>query len=232
MTTNYKLLGAGLAVLVTGAVIGWSASNRNAIGSTSSAVTASADVGDDRRTGDIAPRNPFRSVRGTTVPSGTPLSIAVNTDITSKAAVGQTWHGEVTADVYEDGRLVIPAGSSIRGTVRVAQPAERGDRAQLQLGLSSITVAGRSYPISGRSELIVAGSPRARNVGAIAGGTAAGALLGKAIGGSTKGTVIGGVVGGAAATAAVAKSKGYQAKIDAGDRVSFTTTRSVTIRRS
>jgi hypothetical protein len=80
--------------------------------------------------------------------------------------------------------------------------------------------------------MVVAGSPRARNVGAIAGGTAAGALIGRAVGGSTRSTVIGGLVGGTAAGAAVAASKGYQAKIDAGEPVSFTTSSSVRIRRS
>ncbi|HYM81923.1 MAG TPA: hypothetical protein VEY91_11025 [Candidatus Limnocylindria bacterium] len=234
---NHQFVAAGLAVLLAGAAIGWAASRSNTPAEAKDA--AALAVNDDRPTGDITPRVQYREPRrprtssGNIVPAGTALSIAVNTGMTSKtSSVGETWHGEVTQDVYEDGRLVIPAGSSVRGTVRVSNAARSGDRAALQLGLSSVTVRGRSYTLGGTSEMIVAGSPRARNIGAIAGGTAAGALLGKAIGGSTKSTVIGGVVGGAAATAAVKASKGYQAEIDAGESLSFTTSRSVTIRRT
>jgi hypothetical protein len=159
------------------------------------------------------------------------MAITVHDELSSKSAhVGQPWSGTVAQSIVVDGRTVIPAGSRVSGTVSVADPAQRGDRAKLRLALSRVTVEGRSYSVGGRSELMQAGSPRARNVGAIAGGTAAGALLGKAIGGSTKSTVTGAVVGGAAATAAVAASKGYQVGIDAGDQVSFTTTRSVTVR--
>jgi hypothetical protein len=69
-----------------------------------------------------------------------------------------------------------------------------------------------------------------RNVGAIAGGTAAGALIGRAVGHSGKGTLIGALVGGAASTAAVAASKGYQASVAAGQEMHFTTVSSMTVR--
>jgi len=64
-------------------------------------------------------------------------------------------------------------------------------------------------------------SPRARNLGAVAGGAAAGALIGKAAGGG-KGALIGGLIGGAAAGAGVAASKGYQVVIKEGTPLTFT----------
>ena len=168
---------------------------------------------------------------GIRIPAGTPVVVAVNTSLSTKTAgVGDSWSGTVTEPVFAGGREVIPAGSYVRGVVLVAQPAQRGDRATLQLAMRSISIGGRSYPVRGSSEAVVAGSPRVRNVGAIAGGAAAGALLGKAIGHSAKSTVIGAVLGGGAATAAVVASHGYQATIPAGRTMEFTTGSSMTVR--
>jgi hypothetical protein len=244
-----KKIAAGVVALLLTAVLFWTLGRHSVIpnaesGLPDSLVTAMVEDAQpqgkdvqERRRGDIRPRVRYRpapsrptQIAGITVPSGTPMSITVHQDLSSKSSVGQSWSGAVAEPVYANGRIAIPAGSTVSGTVSVADPAQRGDRAKLRLALSRVEVNGRSYSLSGRSELLTAGSPRARNVGAIAGGTAAGALLGKAIGGSTKSTVVGGVVGGAAATAAVAASKGYQVGVDAGDELSFTTTRSVTLR--
>jgi uncharacterized membrane protein YeaQ/YmgE (transglycosylase-associated protein family) len=153
-----------------------------------------------------------RTVRGLGLAAGTPVAVSLQTSLSSKTAyAGQSWSGVVTEPVYRNGREVIPAGSTVRGVVAVARPAERGSRATLQLALRSALVNGRSYSLRGSSEAVTAGSPRLRNVGAVAGGAAAGALLGKVIGHSGKATLIGALIGGGAGTAAVAASHGYQA---------------------
>ena len=87
----------------------------------------------------------------------------------------------------------------------------------LDLALSSINVEGRTYRVHGGTEAVVAGSTRARNLGAVAAGAGAGALIGKAVGGGGKGALIGGLIGGAAATGAVAASKGYQVVLKPGN---------------
>ena len=158
------------------------------------------------------------------VASGPPVAVSVNTTISSKTAgVGSSWTGTVESDVYRNGRVVIPAGSTVHGTVLAAQPAERGERAMLRLGLTSVNVDGRSYRLRAGSEAIIAGSTRARNLGAIAAGTAGGAIIGKAVGGSGKSTVIGGLIGAAATGGAVAASKGYQVVVKPGTEITFTT---------
>jgi hypothetical protein len=74
---------------------------------------------------------------------------------------------------------------------------------------------------------VVAGSPRARNLGAIAGGAAAGAIIGKATGdNATKGAVIGGAI----ATGAVAASKGYQVVLSNGAILRFVVRDDVAVR--
>lgn len=166
------------------------------------------------------------------VPSGTPVSVTVNSKISSETAqVGDTWTGVVKENVNVGEKTVIPAGSTVSGTVTDVKPAARGDRATLALAVSSISVEGRDYPVHASTEPIVAGSTRARNLGAMAGGAAAGALIGRAVGGSGKGALIGGLIGGAAAGGAVAKSKGYQVVLKEGTDITFNTTSSVAIRR-
>jgi len=107
---------------------------------------------------------------------------------------------------------------------------QRGERARLRLSMTSVSVDGRRHTVRGSSETIVAGSPRTRNVGAIAGGTAAGALIGHAVGGSTKGTVIGGLLGGAAGYGATRHALRTM-QLKPGTVVTFTAREDVVARR-
>jgi hypothetical protein len=175
----------------------------------------------------VAPANP-----GVTVPEGTALKIAVNAQITSETAqVGDAWEGKVSEPLVIGTAAPIPAGSVVKGVVKAVKPAEKGDRAMLQLAITSVEVEGRSHAFNASTEEMIAGSTRTRNVGTVAGGAAAGALLGKAIGGGGKGALIGGLLGGAAATGVVASTKGYQVVIKEGSELSFTVNEAVTMKQ-
>lgn len=168
---------------------------------------------------------------GVTLPAGTGVNVTVTTALTSETAhVGDTWTGEIKENVIVGDRVVFPAGSPVSGVISGVLPAERGSRAFLVLEVRSVSANGQTHMVSANADSIIAGSTRARNVGAVAGGAAAGALLGKAIGGGGKGALIGGLVGGAAATGAVAKSKGYQALVKEGSVITFNVNESVKIR--
>jgi len=161
-----------------------------------------------------------------TLPSGTSIEVTLGTALSSEtASAGTAWSGTVL-----NGREGIPTGSSVSGTVTSVKPAKKGDRAMLDLGMSAITVDGHRYAVQGSTEAIIAGSTRARNLGAIAGSAAAGALIGQAVSGSTKGTVTGAVVGGGVATGVVATSDGYQVVLKPGSTLTFTTSQSVAVR--
>ena len=165
------------------------------------------------------------------LPSGTTIDVALGTALTSEtASVGDAWSGSVRSASVVDGWNVIPAGSSVSGTVGAVRPARKGDRAMLDLGLTSVTVGDRTYRVRGTTEAIVAGSTRARNLGAIGAATAAGAVVGQAVGGSTKSTVVGAVVGGGAATAVVSQTKGFQVALKEGTPLTFKTTEAVAVR--
>jgi hypothetical protein len=178
-----------------------------------------------------APAAPAESP-GITVPSGTQVAITLNTNLTSETAqVGDAWTGVVKDNVVVGEKTVIPAGSIVSGTVSAVRPAKGGDRAMLDLAVDGMTVEGGQYSVHATTEAVVAGSTRARNLGAVAGGAAAGALIGRAVGGSGKGALIGGLLGGAAAGGAVAKSKGYQVVLKEGTQLTFTTSQEVAIKR-
>jgi len=170
-------------------------------------------------------------VANTTLPSGTSLDVTLNTPLTSETAtVGDAWTGTIRNASMVDGHSAFPAGSTVSGTVTSVTPAHKGDRAMLDLGLSSVTVGDNNYRVHGTMESITAGSTRARNLGAIGAATAAGAVVGHAIGGSGKGTLIGAVVGGGAATGVVAGTKGYQVELKPGASLTFTTSEAVAVR--
>jgi hypothetical protein len=166
---------------------------------------------------------------GVTVESGTPLNISVANQISSESAnVGDTWSGELKDNVVVGDRVVFPAGSVVSGTITEAVPAQKGSLAKLGLEVNSITVNGTRHAISASTEPIEAGSPRARNLGAVAGAAGAGALIGHAVGGG-KGALIGGLLGAGAAGVGVAKSKGYQVVLKEGTAMTFTVKQPTTV---
>lgn len=168
---------------------------------------------------------------GVTIPAGTPLAIEVAAQISSETAQpGDTWTGTIKEPVVVGGNAPIPTGATVNGVIVGSQGAQRGGRAFLVLAVKSVTVNGETHSLSAGTDSIIAGSTRARNLGAIAGSAAAGALIGKAVGGSGKGALIGGILGGAAATGAVARSKGYQVVIKEGTVITFHTNNSVVMR--
>jgi len=156
------------------------------------------------------------------VAAGTEIKVTMGTALTSETAKpGDAWTGSIGQAVTVGSAAPFPAGSVVNGVVEGAVPAAKGGRACLVLRVTSIQSNGATHEISATADSLVAGSTRKRNVGAIAGGAAAGALLGKAIGGSTKGAVIGGLLGGAAATGVVAGSKGFQVEVAQGKELVF-----------
>lgn len=168
--------------------------------------------------------------QGVTVPEGTAIKVTVDAQISSETAQpGDTWTGVVKEPVVIGTDAPIPAGSIVHGVITGSLAAEKGNRATLVMAVKSITVGSTEHAVPAGTDSIIAGSPRARNLGAIAGSAAAGALIGKAVGGG-KGALIGGLIGGGAATGVVAKSKGYQVVLKPGTELTFTVSRAVVMK--
>lgn len=165
------------------------------------------------------------------LPSGTEVDVTLSTGMSSESAtVGTPWSGVLRNAIVAEGRVIAPAGSAVGGSVTSVLAAQRGDRAMLDLGLSWFEGSGRRYSVRGSTPSIIAGSTRARNLGAIAAATAAGAVAGHAIGKSDKGTIIGAVVGAGTAAGVVSQTRGWQVLLKPGMGLTFTTTQTVAVR--
>ena len=214
---------AGRTNLISGVMLGaalWLLSGCNEAEVTQAANARAADAG---VTNDVV-----RSAHS--VPSGTSISVTLGSTLSSETAqVGDSWHGTVSENVMLENDGMIPAGSDVDGRVTGVTTAERGSRAMLDLAVRSIRVHGRNVSMAATSEAVVAGSTRARNLGAIAGGAVAGALIGKVVG-DGKNAAVGGLLGGAAATGVVAGSKGYQVVLTDGTVMNFTVSQTVAMR--
>ena len=133
------------------------------------------------------------------IPAGTAFNVRLDTQVsTENDQAGDSWNGTVTQSVIADNRVVIPAGTPVEGVVTNSQQGTHDTRPSMQLEVRRVSVDGRSQVVNADTEPIVAGSNRAKKLGVIAGGAAAGALLGHAIGREHHGTLIGGILGGAA----------------------------------
>src|SRR5262245_8855091 len=133
------------------------------------------------------------------VPAGTPIDVRLDSKIsTEDASSGDAWSGTVYRSVMSGGRVAIPAGSPVRGVVVSSVQGTHETRPQIALALRTANVDGQTLRVNGETEPIVAGSNRAKKVGAIVGGAAAGAVLGHAVARDSHGALIGGILGGAA----------------------------------
>jgi hypothetical protein len=139
------------------------------------------------------------------LPASAVLGLQIETPVSSeRARIEDRVEAHVTRDVLADGRVAIPAGSRVIGSVtlvdkggKIKTPARLGIRFHtLVLGDGS-EVALRTEPIYREGQ-----SPTGDSAKKIGGAAVVGAILGGIVGGG-KGAVIGGTVGGAGGTAAV-----------------------------
>jgi hypothetical protein len=80
------------------------------------------------------------SARAAEVPAGTPIEVRLESKLSSnQSKAGDEVRAAVIAPVIADGKVVIPAGSTIIGKVKQAQPSTNGqDRASLALEFGEI----------------------------------------------------------------------------------------------
>jgi hypothetical protein len=172
-----------------------------------------------------------------TAASGTHVSLAVANAISSRSAkAGEEFTATVNSDVRDAaGHVVIPAGSTVHGTIVEVHPGGTKNPGMLKLAINSVNVRGTSYPLDATIESAatvregrgVTGKEAAK-VGA---GAAVGAIAGRIIGKDTKGTIIGGVVGAAAGAGVAAATRSIDIVLPAGGQVDIALTTPVTVKR-
>jgi hypothetical protein len=164
-----------------------------------------------------------------TLEAGRQFSMATTTTISSRTAKpGDAFSATVVTDVSDDaGRVTIPSGSVVSGTITDVKPAPNpSSSGTLTLAVNSVTVRGQSYPIEASIDSLdtqrqgqgVSGG----DVAKVGVGAAAGAILGRVIGKNTKGAVIGGILGGIVGAGVAVQSKDADITLPAGTHVVVT----------
>ncbi len=194
------------------------------------AVLAGCSAGEsaDAPDGDNAPAN-------RTLVEGTRVDVTLTDAISSSTArVGDAFVAQVVGDVTNaEGMNVIPAGSTVHGTVTEVRPANNTrSSGTLTLALSSVRIEGTRYELDASIDALETvneerGVEKA-DVARVAGGAAAGAVLGRVIGGNTQGTIIGGAVGAVTGAAVSVAVKDMDIVLPAGADMTLTLRRPFT----
>ncbi len=149
------------------------------------------------------------------VPVGTEFDVRLQTPLSSETAqVEDRFEATTVVDYTVGDRVVVPAGSVMRGIVSSVTKAGRIERkGSLTVAFDQLTVAGRSYPMRGTVTQAIESEGIKGEAAKIGAGAGVGAIIGGIIGG-VKGALAGILIGGGGTIAA---TEGTDAKLEAGD---------------
>lgn len=148
------------------------------------------------------------------IPVGQEIDVRLQTRLSSETAqVEDRFEATTLVDLREGERVLVPAGSTLRGVVMAVERAGRFDRrASLTLSFDLLRIGERSYPIRATvTEALETGGYR-EDVGKIGAGAAVGAVIGGILGGF-KGAMAGILIGGGGTIAA---TEGKELVLDVG----------------
>ena len=189
-----------------------------------------------------APENPDYGIVGM-VPSpsnqlaeGTNIRVRLMQTLSTRTAQdGEPFHGQVAADVYKEGRVVIPVGSELRGRViSVTQGHRLGTPATLRLRPDAVLLPdGTSYHLYAQAIRTDAPGTRAdaeggiqpssrvaRNLAELGAGSGGGAATGAILAGPV-GAATGAIVGAGLVTAHLLLQHPHQASVEQGSEITF-----------
>ena len=164
------------------------------------------------------------------IPAGRTVTVRIGESLSSKTAQdGQTFTGTLANGIAVHGKVIVPAGSGVTGTVSEAKSAGRfKGQAILAIRLTSVNIKGVPHRVSTDEYVVTQKGKGKRSAVMIGGGAGGGALIGGLAGGG-KGALIGGLIGAGAGTAGAAFTGNKELTIPAESAVSFKTTSSITI---
>lgn len=166
-----------------------------------------------------------------TVPAEAVIGLQLESTITSESArIEDRVEARVTRDVRAQGRVAIPSGSRMLGSVSLV---ERGgkmrERARLGVRFHTIVLAdGTELPLQTETIFREGDAPGNASAAKVGGGAIGGAILGAILGGG-KGAAIGAGVGAGAGTATVMAGGRRPAEIRAGSPVTVKVLSPVTV---
>ena len=157
------------------------------------------------------------------VPTGQELDVRLQSTLSSEtAAVEQRFEATTAVDLMQNGRVLVPAGSIVRGVVSGVEKAGRVDRTgKLTLSFDRLSLRGRDHEIRATATDVFKSGGILEEKGTAGVGAGAGAIVGGILGG-VKGAVLGAVIG---AGGAIAATDGKDVELPAGSvvRIRFDT---------
>ena len=157
---------------------------------------------------------------------GTGLTLVLETGVSSKEShEGDLVVAKLAEDVKVGEKVVIPAGTEVRGRVTAAVPSGKvKGRARLAFDFDTIALRGKESPVETRTIDITAPDSHKKDAEIIGGGAGVGAIIG-AIAGGKKGAAIGAAVGAGTGTGVVLTTTGKEVEVPAGSRLSVKLTK-------
>jgi hypothetical protein len=148
------------------------------------------------------------------VPVGTEFDVRLQNTLTSeKAQVEDRFEATTLVDLNEGDRVLIPAGSVMRGVVSSVTKAGRIERqGKITIAFDQITVKGRSYPIRATVTQALESEGVRGEASRIGAGAGVGAIIGGILGG-IKGALTGILIG---AGGTIAATEGTDVELPVG----------------
>jgi hypothetical protein len=171
----------------------------------------------ERAPGPSAP-DTVRSRRPNEIPVATEFDVRLQNPLSSRTAqVEDRFEATTMVDLQDEhGRVLVPAGAVMRGTVTSVTKATRLERkGSLMVSFDRLTIDHRSYPIRATVTQALESEGIRGEAEKIGIGAGAGAILGAILGGA-KGAAIGATAGAGAGTAAVVSGDRSAATLPAG----------------
>lgn len=226
-------LGLAIALLATVGFVGCSGSAQNqadssfAKGSSPSSATSSPRdfarrSAPERRSREAARPAPAPQPVVITIPRGTEFRVSVDQTLSSATAhSGDGFDATLLSPVRADGKTIIPTNARVKGHVVDAKASGRlKGVALLAVTLDSVEINHRSYQIRTDTLARRGSSHKKRDIVAIGGGSALGAIIGGIAGGG-KGAAIGAAAGAGAGTAGAAMTGKKDVSLPAETTLAF-----------
>ncbi|MEO8372678.1 MAG: hypothetical protein ABI806_26065 [Candidatus Solibacter sp.] len=188
------------------------------------------------------PRASSPAPEDATVVAGTHIALALrNTVDTKHSKEGDRIYLETIYPVAVNGRMVVPRGSFVNGTITLSKAAGVRSKGELFIRFDSLTLpsgATRDFRsriasaegtnVDGKEGKVTGERDTGKDVGTVAGTTVMGASLGGLIGRSMKGVGIGSAAGAAVGLGTILMKKGPQATLHQGTTLDMILDRDVT----
>jgi len=170
-----------------------------AVGTTGTAQTEPTEVGGSQRG---------------VLPVGQQMDVRLQNSLDSGTATAeQRFETTTVVDMMQDGEVLVPSGSTVRGVVRSVQPAGRIDRSgSLTLAFDQLEINGREYPMRAMATQVFESGGIREEAGTVGTAGAVGAIVGGILGG-LRGALIGAAVG---SGGVIAATEGKDIELPAG----------------